>query len=196
MTKIEITRALRRYRYDPDMALQTEGRARNAARRKNRPNPRLGVAGESGHRVVPMVCLAALARLNQRQVHYAQRGIMTESVRAALAHVIVQIESGLVRFVRARGPAKGQPRWSVEYCNPPARRPPPQDKLTRAADWREWGRCRNCGGQVWRSVVIAGAFWYACRDCVGRDSLPAMGARETTPAEKSVLPESLMRESV
>ncbi len=193
MTKNEVTRALQRYRYDPDGALAIERRERNDARRKSSPKvvPR---AGGNPDRVVPFRCIAALARLDRHTVLRAQHGFMTDSVRVALSNVIEQIESGRVRFVRARGPAKGQPRWSVEYRSPPSRLPQPQDKITRSDDHREWARCLNCGGQLWQSVVIADAVWYACRSCVGRDQWPAMGARETNAVEKLALPESQMRQ--
>jgi hypothetical protein len=194
LTKTEITRALRKYRYDPDYEMPDVlgHRAANHAkkdRRTGRPHRALGRLGE---RVIPVQCIANLARLHVSVVEDARLGVMTETVRAALSHVIEGIESGRVRFVRNR--ERHGPRWSVEYHDPPARPPQPQDKLTRAGDWVEWARCRNCGGQGWRSVVIAGAFWYACRDCIGPDSLPAMGARETNVAEKLALPESQMRQ--
>jgi hypothetical protein len=147
----DIQRALLRYRYDPEHRWGRQG-----ATRAN---------------------VAALARLAVTQLKEAERGRMTASTRIMLSHAIRAFESGRVKFHRTGGPAKGQPRWTIEYRDPPARRPPPEDKLTRAMDHREWSQCRTCQGDRWQAISMNGQAWVACAQCIPKLQWPAIGAK-------------------
>lgn len=164
----DVVRALRRYHYDPEHRWGRQG-----ATRAN---------------------IAALSRLHVTQVRNAEHGVMTKSTQIMLSHAIGLIESGRVKFHRTGGPAKGQPRWTIEYRDPPARRPPPEDRLTRAVDHREWARCRTCQGDRWTAVVCHGTLHFACNQCMGPGHWPALGARAANASEKLELSNSQIRE--
>jgi hypothetical protein len=162
----DVVRALRRYHYDREHRYGKQG--------------------------CTVANVATLARLRPTTVKNARDyGYMSEDTRVMLSHAILLIESGRVKFHRARGPAKGQPRWTIEYRDPPARRPPPEDRLTRAVDHRDWARCRTCQGDRWTAVVCHGTLHFACNQCMGPGHWPAMGARAANAGE---LPNSQIRE--
>jgi hypothetical protein len=142
----DIVRALWRYTMDPEMR---------------------------GERRVPMRAIADLAGVDVQVVSAIRRGDRSKYGAQALAkvgNVIASIENGEVRF-RRRGQV-----WQPEFRRPPAVRPPPQDKLTRATDHREWARCRTCQGDSWKAIVMHGAAWVACAQCVPKSQWLAIGA--------------------
>jgi hypothetical protein len=141
-----------------------------SALRRYRYDPEL-----RGERRVPLAVVAALAGLSRETIYQALLGKMNETTRVVLSRIISWIETGQVRLRRC-----GQ-RWEPEFRQPPEPLPPPQDKLTRAEDWRDWGACRTCGGRKWSAVALHGAAWRACANCVPRDQWPAMGGREPGP---------------
>lgn len=143
----DIRRALWRYTVDPEMR---------------------------GSRRVPMQAIADLAGVDVQVVSAIRRGDRSKFGPDALAmvgNVIARIENGEVRFHRRRQ------QWEVEYPAPPDPLPPPQDKLTRAIDWREFSCCRTCGGNRFEAIEIHGAAWRACANCLPRSQWPAIGGR-------------------
>lgn len=168
MTKAEVTRALQRYRYDQ--------------------------AYRYTDRWVTRRCIAGLVGIAVTLVKDAERGAMTDETCGLLAWAVGMIDSGQARFERNGGSAKGGSRWRVEWNNAPEVRPPPQEKITRDEDWRQWGRCRTCHGERWSAIVISGGRWYACTRCVGPDHWPGMGARAATREERQTMPENMMTE--
>jgi hypothetical protein len=121
-------------------------------------------------RRVPIEAVAAIAQLSRPTIYEARRGRMTEDTRAILSKIIPQIESGEIRFRRV-----GR-QWETEFRRPPARRPPPRDRLTRAADHREWAQCRTCQGDRWEAIEMHGTAWVACAQCIPKSQWPAIGA--------------------
>jgi hypothetical protein len=167
LTIDEMRRRLRRFRYDP----------------------------ENGNRRRPSVSITTIASLSRIDIQDLREFLVGRptSVKKALGatklgrleQVLRSIDEGRIRCVGRSG---------VEYREPPTVRPPSQDKFTRHDSWREWCRCRTCGGDKWRSVECHGAFYYTCNQCCGPDSWAAMGARRTTKQERETLPESAMTE--
>jgi hypothetical protein len=168
----EIIRSLRRLRYDSSNI------------------------GRHGMRTMPLQLVANLARVDYMDLnnYLVGRKPLGPIKLARIAHVVRQVEDDRVRMYRTG--RKGERGWfqEIEYRDPPERRPPPQDRLVRADDWREWARCRTCQGDRWRSIAMGNSFWYACRTCVADNQLPAIGARETDAVERLALPESALRE--
>jgi hypothetical protein len=78
------------------------------------------------------------------QLKEAERSRMTASTRIMLSHAIRALESGRVKFHRTGGPAKGQPRWTIEYRS----------------------QCRTCQGDRWQAIEMNCAAWVACAQSI------------------------------
>jgi hypothetical protein len=182
VTKQEVIRHLRRWRYDPQHRWGKQGRT--------------------------MANVAALANVDKEwlkklrdygYVHYP-------ALLARVTRAVEMIENGEVRFVlhqpmlatsggnRALVNARGEPRWRIEWVNVPKRRPPPQDRITRADAHASWARCRTCQGDKWTAVEIAGADWYACNNCCGPLQWRGMGAKKIDAKPRLEMHESRMFE--
>ena len=177
LSKAEIIRALRRYRYDPAM-----NRGLN-------------------NRDIPIGSVLAAAGLRNEGLYKSTilfTGKLSARQHRLLSPVIRRIEAGELSFRRQKPPGPGHLWRGVEVVqeinNPPAGPAPRLDKLSTAGDWRPFARCRNCGGRAWQSLVIRDGYHYACKSCIPSWQWPGMGARATTNAERLGLPESTMRE--
>jgi hypothetical protein len=182
LTRAEIIRTLRKYRYDPEHRRGKQG--------------------------CTVYNLAALSNCDLREIQNVLRyGFFNSHATVhRLSRACEMIENGEVRFVfnrdsrtkrgkdEARGAAGGREKWRIKHVQRPVRRPPPEDRITRAADHREWARCRTCQGEKWAAVVIAGAPWYVCLACSGPPHWPGMGARKADAVERLEMFESLVRE--
>ncbi len=124
---------------------------------------------------------------------------------ARVARAIEMIENGEVRFTSnlGKGPMKGsrklptgEPLWTIEWVNVPKRRPPPLEKIHTADEHASWARCRTCQGDKWTAIVMHGAPYYACNQCLGPVHWRGLGARKPNAVERLEMYEQNVRESL
>jgi hypothetical protein len=179
MTKQEIINCLRKYRYDP--------------------------AHRWGKQGCTIANICALS--NARKTHVKNLRDYGASVGPGwlkrVERAVEMIENGEVRFINnfGKGPMVGNrhvksgiPVWTIEWVSVPKKRPPPQDRITRAEAHASWARCRTCQGDKWTAIVMHGAPYYACGKCVGPVHWPGMGAKKADAEQRLALFESSVRE--
>jgi hypothetical protein len=189
LSKWQVTQALRRYRYDPEWAYKP---SENSIRLRKAKPVAYKTETRHGYSTVPLKSLAALAGVEWYEARHAQCGVMGNTTRDRLSHVIELIEAGRLKINKKWGVGVGS-SWEVEYIEPPSRRPPPQDRLHRAEDYREWAPCRTCQGDKWMPVEVNRAIHYACKQCWPDGNLAAIGARKLDPKDVA-LSQPKMRE--
>jgi hypothetical protein len=140
---------------------------------------------EDRSRRSPFTAIAGMADVTPKLLYLIVLGRrrLTESVRKRLSAVLLDIESGALRFFR-----RGW-QWFSEYREPrdgrpsplyptPAPPPPPQDRMVGAVDYVDGARCRSCQGWRFSPVVIPGrSMVFVCDNCLPESQWPAIGAQ-------------------
>jgi hypothetical protein len=127
-------------------------------------------------RRAPVTLIASMCDVDRRFLYEIMNGErpMPDSLCSRLDAVLTAHEAGELVFRRAGW------TWEAEWITPPNPLPPPQERMTRSADWNQWARCRSCGGGQWTRVTLHGApaHWYLCDTCMWWETA-GVGAQRT-----------------
>ncbi len=130
-----------------------------------------------GPRQVPIAGIARLCGLNEQTLFDAmKRGGVTERNRQIVSTILLMMEEGYIEV---------KPQGVVNFPDPPAELPPPQDKIVRAEEWQRFAPCRTCSGTQWGEAWNRKQAMRICLKCVPENQWKALHLdTELNPAYK------------